>query len=47
MTPSQQQKGIIAWFAHHPVAANLLMLFLLVGGLFSALTLKQELIPAV
>jgi multidrug efflux pump subunit AcrB len=37
----------IAWFASNPVAANLLMLLMVVGGLFAAPALKQELIPEV
>lgn len=39
------QKGIIAWFAHNPVAANLLMLFILIGGIFSALTIQKQMFP--
>ena len=27
------RKGLIAWFARNPVAANLLMVLILVGGL--------------
>ena len=26
--------GVISWFVHNPVAANLLMLILVVGGMF-------------
>ena len=29
-----QRKGIIAWFAYNPVAANLLMLIIITVGLF-------------
>jgi multidrug efflux pump subunit AcrB len=42
---NHQQKGIIAWFAHNPVAANLLMFFILVGGAFSALTIQKQMFP--
>jgi multidrug efflux pump subunit AcrB len=35
----------IAWFAGNPVAANLLMMLLVVGGVLSVLTIKQELMP--
>ena len=35
----------IAWFAENHVAANLLMMLLVVGGLLSILTIKQELMP--
>lgn len=40
-----QHKGIMAWFAYNPVAANLLMLFIIVGGLFSAFTINKEIFP--
>ena len=36
---------IIDWFARNSVAANLLMLFILVSGAFSAVTVKQEVFP--
>ncbi|WP_018691308.1 efflux RND transporter permease subunit [Algicola sagamiensis] len=39
------QKGVIAWFAHNPIAANLLMLFIIVAGLFSALSIQKRLLP--
>ena len=35
----------IAWFANNPVAANLLMLFILVGGAVTLLSLRQEVFP--
>jgi multidrug efflux pump subunit AcrB len=35
----------IAWFAENHVAANLLMMLLVVGGLFSIPTIKQEVFP--
>ena len=38
-------KGIIAWFAHNPVAANLLMWILLVGGLLALPKPHQEEFP--
>ncbi|RLV59751.1 efflux RND transporter permease subunit [Parashewanella curva] len=38
-------KGLIAWFVHNPVAANLLMWVLLIGGVFSALSIKKEMFP--
>lgn len=38
-------KGIIAWFVHNPVAANLLMLILVVGGAFTLPALHQEEFP--
>tara|TARA_B100001123_G_scaffold421242_1_gene528579 strand:+ start:3230 stop:6412 length:3183 start_codon:yes stop_codon:yes gene_type:complete len=35
----------INWFARNSVAANLLMVFIVVSGAFSALTVKQEVFP--
>ena len=35
----------IRWFAHNPVAANLLMVLLLLGGAFGALSTNQEEFP--
>ncbi len=40
-------KGLIAWMVRHPVAANLLMAFLVIAGLTSALTLKQQVFPEI
>ncbi len=37
--------GIIAWFTDNHVAANLLMIFLLVSGLFAVQTIKIETFP--
>lgn len=39
------QKGPIAWMAGNSVAANLVMLFLLIGGLFWGTRIKQEVFP--
>ncbi|QYJ74519.1 MULTISPECIES: efflux RND transporter permease subunit [Shewanella] len=39
-------KGIIAWFARNSVAANLLMIVLLVGGLFSTQLINKEIFPS-
>lgn len=38
--------GIIAWFARNPVAANLLMLIILVVGMGSAFTIQRAMMPA-
>ncbi|MDX1591593.1 MAG: efflux RND transporter permease subunit, partial [Balneolaceae bacterium] len=37
--------GPIAWMAKHPVAANLIMIILLGGGLWSAYTVQKEVYP--
>ena len=39
--------NIIAWFSFNPVAANLLMLILLAGGVYSAITISKEVMPRV
>ena len=36
---------VIDWFARNPVAANLLMVFIIVSGAISAFTVKQEVFP--
>jgi len=41
------RKGIIAWFTRNPVAANLLMIFILVGGLLTAMTINKQMFPQV
>ena len=38
--------GIIAWFARNPVAANLLMIIIMVVGLGSAFTIQRAMFPA-
>lgn len=38
--------GVIAWFAHNPVAANLLMLMIIIVGLGSAFTIQRAMFPA-
>ena len=37
--------GIINWFARNPVAANRLMVFLVVSGAVASLTVKEEVFP--
>ena len=46
MTPRLRPGGPIAWMARHSVAANLLMAFLILGGLFMTGKLRQELFPS-
>lgn len=40
-------KRIIAWFVSNPVAANLLMMILIVGGLISIFQIRQEEFPPI
>ncbi|NND67824.1 MAG: efflux RND transporter permease subunit [Halioglobus sp.] len=44
---TQPRKGIIAWFAYNPVAANLLMLVIIAVGLGSAFSIQRSMFPAV
>ncbi len=39
------EKGIIAWFAANHVAANLLMVFIIVAGLISVFTIRKQTTP--
>jgi multidrug efflux pump subunit AcrB len=43
--PMKKYKGPIAWMAQNSVAANLLMLVILIGGLMGGLRMKQEVFP--
>jgi multidrug efflux pump subunit AcrB len=48
MTPERNWYGnIIAWFAHNSVAANLLMVCLLAGGIYTAITITKEIQPRI
>ncbi len=40
-------EALIDWFARNAVAANLLMVILLAGGLYSAFTIKKEIQPRI
>lgn len=37
--------GLIAWFIKNPVAANLLMLFIMVAGILSVFSISKEMFP--
>ena len=39
--------GIIAWFARNPVAANLLMAFIMIVGLGSAFNIQRAIFPSI
>ncbi|MEM1294778.1 MAG: efflux RND transporter permease subunit [Verrucomicrobiota bacterium] len=39
--------GLIAWFTRNHVAANILMLFLIVGGIVSVTSMRTEIFPAI
>ncbi len=42
-----QQKGIIAYFANNSVAANLMMVFIIVMGIVSFLFIQRQMFPNV
>lgn len=46
MQPNHQHKGAVAWFAANPVAANLLMLIILIAGGLSISNLRLEAFPS-
>ena len=43
--PAMPPSGLIAWFASNPIAANLLMLLILLGGCGSLLLMDKEVFP--
>lgn len=45
MDTSPSKSGPLAFMAQHPVAANLLMIVFLVGGLFMTQEIRQEVFP--
>ena len=47
MSTAPEHRGVIAWFARNPVAANLLMLLIICAGLFSLWTIRKEALPPV
>ena len=38
--------GSIRWFVHNPIAANLLMVFLIISGLLALPALDKQFFPA-
>lgn len=45
MNAKSEQTGWIAWFASNPIAANLLMVLIILGGLLTAQSIKVEDFP--
>lgn len=39
--------GLISWFILNPVAANLLMVFILIAGTLTAISIRKEIIPEI
>ncbi|NOI67354.1 efflux RND transporter permease subunit [Vibrio sp. 99-8-1] len=46
-TKEKKYSGIIAWFAYNSVAANLLLLSVIIIGIFSATQLRREAFPSI
>ena len=46
-SPAAESRGLINWFIGNPVAANLLMVVLLVGGALSAFNLQRQVFPTI
>ena len=44
-TPKRKHRGPLAWMAKNSVAANILMLVLVAGGLVKMCSIKQEVFP--
>ena len=45
MSTDLQRGGLIAWFAHNNVAANLLMLLIIGFGLYASITIRKQTTP--
>ena len=43
--PGRERRGAISWMARNPVASNIIMLILILGGLLQAFNVKQEFLP--
>ncbi|GAC18955.1 efflux RND transporter permease subunit [Paraglaciecola arctica] len=44
-TPEPKQTGLIAYFANNSVAANLMMMFIIIMGIFSYFTIQRQMFP--
>ena len=47
LSRTTDEKGIIAWFASNHVAANLLMLLIIVAGFITASSIRKETNPEI
>ncbi len=47
MTTQQTQQGIIAWFTRNPVAANLMMILIILAGIYSIFTIRKQSFPTI
>ncbi len=46
-TPHRHKTGLIDWFLHNHVAANILMLLFILGGLVSLMNMRTETFPSI
>lgn len=44
---SNQERGLIAWWANNKVAANLLMLLIIITGLFMVFEVRKQMFPEI
>jgi multidrug efflux pump subunit AcrB len=44
--PGRERRGPISWMARNPVASNIIMLILVLGGILQAFNVKQEFLPS-
>jgi multidrug efflux pump subunit AcrB len=44
--PGRERRGPLSWMTRNPVAANITMLILVLGGLIQAFNIKQEFLPS-
>ncbi|KMT66672.1 efflux RND transporter permease subunit [Catenovulum maritimum] len=47
MSVDSAKKGLIAWFAHNPVAANLLLVLIILMGIYSVFTIRKQSFPTI
>jgi multidrug efflux pump subunit AcrB len=44
--PARERRGPISWMTRNPVAANIIMAILVIGGVIQAFNIKQEFLPS-
>ncbi|WP_440903839.1 efflux RND transporter permease subunit [Catenovulum sp. SX2] len=47
MTTQAYKRGLIAWFVNNPVAANLLMISIVLAGIYSVFTIRKQSFPTI
>ena len=46
-SPHDHHKGLIGWFVDNHVAANIMMMFLVIGGILSIKMMRTETFPSI